>query len=475
MKVYFPDTNFFLECRKASDLPWHELDGANGGQGPDIRLIVPSAVITEIERHKSKGNTRKAKRAREASAGLRKALNSKHHLTELRAANPCVTLELPPVVKPDFSYFPNLDPARPDHQIVAEYAEVRKTEPDLTVLTDDTLLALALRSLRFEPVLIPEGWILEPEKDDRDKEIDRLREELKSYKQTSPDISVAFLNVDGEETTTIEAVVEVFEPSGGAIERAVASVQASFPIEEDFRRSPGAASGPWAYIAPFGRTWRPPREEEIEAYKIEAYPRWLESVRKTLPRLAAQLNEISHEIPFSLRITNRGFVSASNVRLRVTAYDGIMLLDKLGDDAGKEREAKVSLPSPPQPPRGRYVSVDPSFAAVVPSFATATPIVPANIADLLRPQSRDTNSFYFVNRRPDEIELTCKDLPHQGDPYTLGFRAIIPNEGLGNQPRLHVKLQASNLKKPIQLFIPFSISFDHGDFLARVNEIKSKS
>ena len=25
------------------------LDGANGGQGPDIRLIVPSTVITEIE------------------------------------------------------------------------------------------------------------------------------------------------------------------------------------------------------------------------------------------------------------------------------------------------------------------------------------------------------------------------------------------------------------------------------------------
>jgi hypothetical protein len=38
---------------------------------------------------------------------------------------------------------------------------------------------------------------------------------------------------------------------------------------------------------------------------------------------------------------------------------------------------------------------------------------------------------------------------HQGDAYTRGFRAIIPNEGIGNQPRLHVRLQASNLKKPI--------------------------
>jgi hypothetical protein len=60
------------------------------------------------------------------------------------------------------------------------------------------------------------------------------------------------------------------------------------------------------------------------------------------------------------------------------------------------------------------------------------------------------------------------------DPYTLGFRAIIPNKGTGNQPRLRVRLQASILKKPIQLFIPFSIIFDPGDFLASVNEITSQ-
>jgi hypothetical protein len=27
MKIYYPDTNFFFECRKGSDLPWHELEG----------------------------------------------------------------------------------------------------------------------------------------------------------------------------------------------------------------------------------------------------------------------------------------------------------------------------------------------------------------------------------------------------------------------------------------------------------------
>jgi hypothetical protein len=70
MKSYFPGTNFFFECRKAIDLPWHNLDGSDPGAGPDILLIVPPTVITEIERHKAKGNSRTAKRARNPLAAI---------------------------------------------------------------------------------------------------------------------------------------------------------------------------------------------------------------------------------------------------------------------------------------------------------------------------------------------------------------------------------------------------------------------
>ena len=92
MKTYFPDTNFFFECRKASDLAWHEVDPSATAPGPDIRLIVPPTVITEIERHKAKGNSRTAKRARETSALLRQALTSPCHEVELRPGKPRVVL-----------------------------------------------------------------------------------------------------------------------------------------------------------------------------------------------------------------------------------------------------------------------------------------------------------------------------------------------------------------------------------------------
>ena len=79
-----------------------------------------------------------------------------------------------------------------------------KTEPGLLVLTDDTLLVLAVRSLGFKPVLIPQAGKLAPEKDERDDELDRLREELKTYKQTSPDVAVVVLDAGGKEIKSME-------------------------------------------------------------------------------------------------------------------------------------------------------------------------------------------------------------------------------------------------------------------------------
>src|SRR4051812_18385284 len=138
--LYFPDTNFFFEFRKAADLPWHELEGVSADAATEVRLIVPSPVATEIERHKQKGNSRTAKRARDASALLRQALQSPDHSVEIRASKPRVVLALPPVVTPNPIEFPNLDPSRSDHRIVMECTELRKIEPALRVLTDDTLL-----------------------------------------------------------------------------------------------------------------------------------------------------------------------------------------------------------------------------------------------------------------------------------------------------------------------------------------------
>ena len=217
-------------------------------------------------------------------------------------------------------------------------------------------------------------------------------------------------------------------------------------------------------------SWRPASEEEIEKYKTQDYPEWLKSVRRALPVLISRLNAISCEIPFCVSISNRGFVNASNVRLTVTAYDGIQLLDSLAEEAEQERDKLLSLPPFPEAPRGRYVS---AASALV----TLSSRMPKHILPDLMPRKRNPTGFYYTDVPSvpmERLELTCEALPHQGDSYILGFRLLIPKEGIGKQPRIRVRVEASNLQKPLEKFVKVSPIFEAGDFAERVEKFKQR-
>ena len=67
MTEYFaPDTNFFVQCKKADQLAWSDVTVAD-----TIVLIVAKEVQREIDRHKNGGNARRAQRSRDASALFR--------------------------------------------------------------------------------------------------------------------------------------------------------------------------------------------------------------------------------------------------------------------------------------------------------------------------------------------------------------------------------------------------------------------
>lgn len=470
MKTYFPDTNFFFECRKASNLPWHEITSPASAPGPDIRLIVPPTVITEIERHKANGNSRTAKRARDASALLRQALTSQGNEVELRPENPRVVLALPPVVKIEFKHLQGLDETRADHRIAAEYAKVREHFPDLIALSDDTLLVLALRSLGFDPVLVPEAWKLAPEKDERDDQINKLREEVRSLKANHPDMSLALCGPDGEEAREIEVSISILAPGDSEIAAAVQDIASACPIEDDFKRRLSASDTVAAGLVTLGQTWIAPRDDEIEAYRTEKYPRWLESVRDVLPKLVARHNSISRRVPFSVSMRNDGFVNAADVRLTITSYDGVLLLPSAREEDEEEGNGSLKLPPPPSPPRGKYVSV-------MTGFSSPDIYGPRRLESLLGLQARERNpnGFYYLEGRPhelvDELILTCGAFPHQGDERELGFQLWVPDQP-GSNPRIRVKLEASNLRKPIESFVKIGITAGAGDFPAFAAELR---
>jgi|GEM_PF-7113350 len=376
------------------------------------------------------------------------------------------------------SQFPSLDPSKPDHHIAAEYALILKNQPGLTVLTDDTLLAIAVRSLGHEPILIPDDWKLAQEKDERDDQIDRLHDELKIYKHASPEVSMRILSLSGDEIQEIDTAVELFEPSREEIEQAIASMQRKHRQLDDFELTQPPAFRVSPIFQPPGGSWQPPSSEKIEAYK-DAHSRWRQSLSEEMRELPALLNQSPHEIPFTVEIVNSGFANATDVRLTISSYEGITVLDGANDDTDEEPQSKPSLPAAPNPPPGTYYSAFERFPWTAATKAWATQITPLpSVIDSLIHRDfhpRDPNSFYYVDGRPrsrvDEFQLVCEALPHQIEPYSLKFKIIVPREKSTGQPRLRVRLHASNLKRPVDKHIRVSINLIQGDFLQRVSEI----
>jgi PIN domain len=461
MKSFFPDTNFFFECGKASELPWHKLDEGVPAPGPDILLIVPPTVLKEIDRHKAKGNSRTARRAREVSALLREALRSPDKRAVLRESNPRVVLELPPVVPVDFAKFPFLDSQRADHWIVAEYATMDM--PGLSILTDDTLLALAVRSIGHEPVLIPDEFKLPVERDERDDKIAALHAELKTYKAAAPDISLNVLDTSGDITTELVANIVRYSPSKIELDSALQNVQVINPMRID-------AEPPPAFSQTIGLVWKSATEQEIEDYKTRTYPEWLDATRKKIEQLPGLFNTIVREIHFGVSLMNGGFVNAEGLRIFIEGSDGILLLDSLSAKQQDKREKTLLLPKPIPAPTGGYRSLMSYMDSV---RATRDDLSASVFTDLI-PKPQHPNEFHYVSRKPseapfDRIELICSAFPHQQAARVLAFRAYVA-ENWGASPRLRIRVEATNLRNPIEKFVKFRISETAGDFLAKLNE-----
>jgi hypothetical protein len=137
----FLDANAFLQCRDLGELPWHEIRDA-----AELELVAARSVVAEIDRLKSDGNSRRARRARKASAMLGQVL-SIGAATALREDGHRVALALAPPAPINWKKYPDLDRHRPDDRLVAEaLAETRKGSDVIVVSHDVGRIAVWRRS-----------------------------------------------------------------------------------------------------------------------------------------------------------------------------------------------------------------------------------------------------------------------------------------------------------------------------------------
>lgn len=430
---YAPDTNFFLQVRAPRELPWAQITDAD-----TIELVVLDQVLTELDKHKNGPNGRRQRRARKLNETLRPLFQGQREEVEVREADPRVVYRLAPLLsrnrpKPDL-----LDLSRPDARMVEEALACRDLGLELTLLTDDGLAQRLATATGLPTQHVPDGWHLEPEPDEKDKEIERLRVELKASASRAPVIEVAVL-VDDKPVDRIEGVILRYRKLPASfIDAAIDAVERAYPPEPPF------------FPAELGITTR----ADEEKYDKER-GRWLAEVRLRLGSYPATMTLVQGAFACELVILNSGTASAEQLDVDVLAEGGVELLN---GDLLEMAKFRGALPPPPKRESPfSWQGYEPDGQSFQPPQFDGVGVVPSVFS----------REFYW---RYDSRQLsagamfgTCGDFRHQGPvercPVVLG----LSHQGKGPVGRLRIRHAAKNLPAPAERFFPVALEIQEQD------------
>jgi len=184
--TFFVDTNFFLQCKKYSELKWSEITSDR-----DITILITRPVQIEIDRLKNDGNTRRSKRARETTSLFRKILDEDNMSFLVEIPNNTITLKFAKQYSDEslLQSNPSFDMSNNDDKILAilhNYILDGLINVDsCSFLSNDTNPILTAKLNNLPTIQIPDSWLLDPENDDRDKEILKLKQQVLEYQKKS--------------------------------------------------------------------------------------------------------------------------------------------------------------------------------------------------------------------------------------------------------------------------------------------------
>ena len=118
----------------------------------------------KIDYRKNRGDGRVGKRARRASAMFREMLNDKYKV--VHDSGPCVKLSVEPQHQCSKDLEDRLNYQERDHQLIGtayEFAQCHPSE-EVHLLVHDTIPIYTARSLGLMVDVIPDEWLLAPEK-----------------------------------------------------------------------------------------------------------------------------------------------------------------------------------------------------------------------------------------------------------------------------------------------------------------------
>lgn len=463
----FPDTNIFLQCKNLDELDWREITEAN-----TIYLVIPRTVQLEIDELKQSSNKRRSKRARITNSLFKKIIESDSSKYILKETNPYIELTIFDLISRKNMKKDILDLEKADDCIINEVMTYKKNykKRNVVFITHDTNPMQTAKMCNLPFISVPENWLLEPEKDKEEKEIFRLKTELKIYKERLPIIEINAEDLFGNNIEELDITVEKYnELTKSNINNIIKKFKHEFPIETNFETETkfendailGPIIGGYSEIIP-------PSDDEIKKYKDETYPNWLSEIENILNKIHLILDEKNYYRTFHLIVQNRGGAPAENMNVKY----------KCGGDVFFNPNYLVGLltmsqfpkfPRPPLPPQNKVIARKGLAFPTIPSslydsfksslFRT-TPI----LNPLTNVEHKDRNKFYWENKPEGKTKLisyNCEEFKHKVDAENFSLNIFIPRDKEVKNGVIKCVISAKNLPDPVNYTLPIKIKYDN--------------
>lgn len=491
----FADTNLLIQCHPLDQLDWSAL-----GDFVEISVVVSNPVLREIDYRKNKGNDRVGRRAREASALFREILKDGPKI--LRESDPRVTLSVEPHHQHSKVLKDRLNYDERDDQLVGTLYEFVENNSgvDARLFTHDTTPMFTAQGLDLNGLMIPDNWLRPPENTETEKEIAALRTENARLKKAEPSFSIRCVDGTGTEISTIEALYTFYEPlTEEQIDELMQRLKDSFPLATDFGpREPVERSSQQLRgisIRALNDTFVPVTDEEIEKYRNDDYPQWLETCEARLRNLSGVLQAEETNPSFVFGAENTGTRPATDALITITARGNFQIMppyrEDNDDDDGDEDENldeqfSAVLPDPPRAPHGKWRSPIGEGQRALASIAETMRMLgghsgqSASELPILRTQNympapRDSNEFYYKSGRPrfpqDAFSLECDQWRHDDgeEPFFGEIHVSKDQEKVAGA--LECRVQAANLSQTASKKVPVRIAVANVGAFERASEL----
>lgn len=394
--VAFLDANIVLEGKPVSELPWKEITTA----GLIRALIVPKAM-EEIDAKKRDG--RLGPHARAFNRLIAPSVINGRPIV-LREADPRVELQMATCSRIPWNDYDELDPDDGDSRIVAEALNVRNVVSQNRILISHDIKPLAYARGRDLPVhQASDDWLRGPEPSPKDKEIQRLKQQVAEYKKDEPTFEIS-IEVSDISPPTIYRVVALDVEQTDAI---TALIKKQNPKESNGSKNLyGISSG-------FGSDRDSSYDGKYSAFITRSVPSFV-------TKFSEKLELLFNQRLLTVRVTNAGDIRADHLVVSIKTSDGWI----------NRRVVAVSASGPAAPvPRPDYLS---------------SLNIHRHLENMIPPRvGRHEFETTLRARRSRETKACCEDF-HSGQDYY--FEGVVAPTSRNTPMEITVTLTARNLR-----------------------------